>query len=322
MLIYSLFILGFVLLIKGADIMVDGASSIARKLNISDMVIGLTVLSVGTSAPELFVNLFAVTKGTTDLTIGNIIGSNIANIFLILGTTAVICPIMVTKNTAWKEVPLSLLAAICVAVLANDMLLDNMNQSVLSRIDGIILLFFFIIFMYYLASIMKQAPIEKIFDTESMSWFKSIAFILLGLISLALGSDWIVDGATRIARNFGISEKIIGLSMVAFGTSLPELAASVSAARKNKVDLAVGNVIGSNVFNIFLILGLSAVIRPLPFDPVPFLTSMNFDVFMAVLANLVIFIFMLTGGKHRLDRWEGGVMILIYVLYIIYLYIM
>lgn len=320
MVTYFLFIIGFILLIKGADIMVDGASSIAKKLNISDLVIGLTIVSIGTSAPELFVNLFAVARGTTDLTIGNIIGSNIANIFLILGMATVICPIKVTKNTAWKEVPLSLLAAVCVAILANDMFIDHANVSVLSRIDGIILLFFFIIFMYYLASIMKQEKVVDKIEPDSMSWFKSTLFVLLGLIGLAIGSDWIVDGATKIARNFGISEKVIGLSMIAFGTSLPELAASITAARKNKVDLAIGNVIGSNVFNIFIILGMSAVIRPLPFQSSPILGGMNFDVGMAILANLIIFLFMLTGGKHRLDRWEGGIMIFIYVVYILYLF--
>ena len=317
MLTYILFVFGFVALIKGSDMLVDGASAIARRLNVSDLVIGLTIVSIGTSSPELFVNLIAAAKGTTDLAIGVVIGSNIANIFLILGLTALINPIKISNETIWRGVPFSALAAIMLAVLANDLFLGNVGASTLTPTDGVILLFFFCIFLYYLfrMSNHKEGKSDSL-EIPTMGILKSSIYIIIGLLGLSYGSDWIVQGAVKIAQILGISEKTIGLTIIAFGTSLPELAASIVAAAKNKVDLAVGNIIGSNVFNVFLVLGLTSIIQPLPFN-----NSMNIDIAVMLAANIFILVFMFIGRKKILDRWEGGLMFLVYLMYIGYLYI-
>lgn len=316
MLIYILFVIGLVLLIKGADVLVEGASSIAKTLKIPDLIIGLTIISIGTSAPELFVNLIAAYNGATDIAIGNIIGSNIANIFLILGITAVICPIAVSSDTIWKQVPFSLLASVALGILANDILFDNADSAGLTRIDGMIFLLFFVIFMYYLFGVAKSSKAiqEETEEVSERGVLSAIGMVILGLVGLSFGSDWIVDGAVHMAKQFGMQEKTIGLTIIAFGTSLPELAASVAAARKKKVDIAVGNVVGSNILNVFLILGLSSTIFPLPFAP-----GMNIDILMMIAANLCIFAFMYTGGKSMIDRWEGGVLLAVYVAYMGYL---
>ena len=318
MLTYVLFVVGLVFLIKGADFLVAGASSIAKRMQVSDLVIGLTIVAIGTSAPELFVNIIAASKGTTDIAIGNIVGSNIANIFLILGVTAVLCPSKVTGDTIWKQVPFSLLASLALAVLVNDALFDGAALSALTRIDGLILLMFFCIFMYYLFGVAQTSKTmqEESGDTREKGILFSIGLVILGLAGLSFGSNWIVDGAVHMARVFGLGEKTIGVTIIAFGTSLPELAASFAAAQKKKVDLAVGNVIGSNLLNVFLILGISATIFPLPLAP-----GMNTDILVMIAANLFVFGFMFTGGRSILDRWEGGIMVIIYIGYMGYLFV-
>ncbi|MDZ7613232.1 MAG: calcium/sodium antiporter [Flavobacteriaceae bacterium] len=260
MLTYILFVVGFVILIKGADLLVDGAASVAKKFNISSIVIGLTIVAFGTSAPEFVVNIFASAKGNSEIAIGNILGSNLANIFLILGVAAVITPIVAKENTAWKEIPLSLLAAIILGVLANDAFIDGGTFSGLTRIDGIVLFAFFIIFMHYTFGISEVTGDEENIDIKLLSNAKAALFILLGLAGLIVGGKWIVDGAVNIAEMFGLSQSLIGLTVVAVGTSLPELATSAIAAFKKQSDIAIGNVIGSNIFNTFWILGASAVI--------------------------------------------------------------
>jgi len=312
-----LFILGFAILIKGADLLVDGASAIAKRLKISDMVIGLTIISIGTSSPEMFVNLIAASKGTTDLAIGNIVGSNIANVFLVLGITASICPIAVSGRTMKRELPFSILAAVILGVMANDVILRGAGSSVISRVDGIILFILFSVFLLFLfKSTRRDQSLESKHVIPGFSVPKSIMLILLGLAGLSLGSDWIVDGAIEIARIMGISEKTIGLTIVALGTSLPELAASAAAALKRNVDLAVGNIIGSNIFNVFLILGMSSIIRPLPVKG-----SMNIDITVMFAAHLFILLFLFTGRKKIIDRWEGIVMFSIYLIYIAFLFV-
>lgn len=317
MLEYVLAIVGVVMLIKGADFLVEGASSIAKKFNMSDLVIGLTVISIGTSTPELFVNITAASKGVTDIAVGNIIGSNIANIFLILGVTVLICPVTVTKDIVWKQVPFCLLSALALGVMANDTLIDGMNKSALTRSDGISLIFLFIIFMYYLFESSKNSNTSEQSEEsgKALPMWKAFLYIIIGLVGLAYGSDWIVEGASKFAKVIGISDKVVGLTMVALGTSLPELAASIAAARKGKVQMALGNVIGSNVLNVFLILGISSMIFPLPFSP-----DMNLDILVMIGANLLVFIFMFTGGRYTVDRWEGGVLLSIYIGYSAYLF--
>ncbi len=316
MLTYLLFIAGFVLLIKGAYYLVDGASALARRLNVSDLVIGLTVVAFGTSTPELFVNVIASAKGNTGIAIGNVLGSNIANILLILGVSSVIYPLEVTKGTVWKEIPFSLLAAFVLGVMANDQLIDQQNFSELSRSDGLILLSFFLIFMYYSYSIAGEIEgVKQHVRGEEISTAKSLFYIGAGFAALALGGKWIVDGAVVIAKNFGMSESLIGLTIVAVGTSLPELATSATAAYRRNAEIAVGNVVGSNIFNIFFVLGISSIIKPLPFN-----IKDNLDIGVVILASLLLFLFMFTGKKRSLDRWEGAIFLVLYAAYIIFLF--
>jgi len=317
MLPYILLIIGFVLLIKGADFLVDGASSIARRMNVSDLVIGLTVVAFGTSTPELFVNIISSIKGNTDIAIGNVLGSNIANVFLILGISTIIYPLTVTKGTVWKEIPLSLLAALLVGILANDQLIDKAGSSALTRIDGLVFLSFFIIFMYYSFSIAKKIDgMEDHAPSKQFGSGKSLLFIILGLIGLTVGAQWIVDGAVHLASKSGMSQSLVGLTIVAIGTSLPELATSAVAASKKNPEIAVGNVVGSNIFNIFFVLGISSLIKPLTFH-----TKNNIDIGVVILSSLLLFICMFTGKKRSLDRWEGVVFLILYAGYTTFLII-
>ncbi len=311
-----LFILGLVFLIKGADFLVDGAAAIARKFNVSNISIGLTIVAFGTSMPELIVNVYASVSGNTEIAIGNVLGSNIFNILLILGLSAVITPLVTKKNTVWKEIPLSLLAAVLVGVMANDILIDGTETSMLSRIDGIVFLAFFAIFLFYTFGIAKVTPQEKEEQhvDEKFSMLKSIVFIVLGLAGLVFGGKWIVDGAVVFAESLGVSQSLIGLTIVAAGTSLPELATSAVAAYKKQMDIAIGNVVGSNIFNVFFILGTSAVISPLPF-----LESSNTDILMTVFASLLLFVLIFIGKKHTVQRWQGALMLLSYVAYVAFL---
>ncbi|KPK77803.1 MAG: sodium:proton exchanger [Phycisphaerae bacterium SM23_30] len=313
MLPYLLMVLGFILLIKGADFLVEGASSIGRKLKISDLAIGLTVVAFGTSMPELFVNIMASIKGNTEIAIGNVLGSNIANIFLILGISAIIYPLSVSRGTVWKEIPFSLLAAVLLGLLVNDRWIDRAGASDLTRIDGMVLLCFFIIFVYYTAGIAQTIDgMAEYVPPKQLSMTRSILYVIGGLIGLGIGGKWIVDGAIHIAGCLGVSESLIGLTIVAVGTSLPELATSAVAAYKKNVEIAVGNVVGSNIFNIFFVLGISATIKPLPFK-----TSANIDIAAVIGASVLLFIWMFTGQKRRLDRWEGAVFVVLYLSYII-----
>jgi cation:H+ antiporter len=314
MLVYLLFFIGFVLLIKGADFLVDGASSVAKKLKISNIVIGLTIVAFGTSAPELIVNIMASIKGNSDLAIGNVVGSNIANILLILGISAVIYPLAVKKGTVLKEIPLSLLAAVSLWFMVNDSLIDNASASVLSRIDGFILLMFFSIFLYYTFGISKvEGKEEKVKEFKTAT---SILFVLIGIVFLTIGGKWIVDGAIIIAQQLGMSEALIGLTIVAVGTSLPELATSAVAAYKKNPDIAIGNVVGSNIFNIFWILGVSSLIKPIVFS-----AELNFDIYFLGVATSFLFLSMFIGKKHLLERWQGILFLLTYVAYLVFLII-
>ena len=313
--VYIFFIIGFFFLIKGADFLVDGASSIARRLNISDLAIGLTVVAFGTSTPELFVNVIASFKGNTDIAVGNVVGSNIANVFLILGISSMIYPLAVSKGTVWKEIPHSLLAAIVLFVTANDQLLDGHQMSDLTRTDGLVFLSFFIIFIYYTFSIAARIDgMEEHVPAKQHGLPLSFLYIVLGLIGLTLGGKWIVDGAIALATKFGMSESLVGLTIVAVGTSLPELATSAVAAYKHNVEIAVGNVVGSNIFNIFFVLGISAIIKPLPFQ-----MKSNRDIGVVIFSSLLLFLFMFTGKKRSLDRWEGLIFLGCYGVFVAYL---
>lgn len=315
MLIYLLFIIGFIILVKGADFLVDGASSLAKKLKIPSIVIGLTIVAFGTSMPELVVNIFSSTSGSSGIAIGNILGSNIANILLILGISAIIYPISITKNTVKREIPLSILASFAVFFMANDIFFDGQIVSALTRIDGFILLLFFIIFLYYTFAISKIPKETKDEEDEikERTILLSVVLIVLGVVALIVGGKWIVDGATHIARFFNISESIIGLTIVAIGTSLPELATSAVAAMKKNSDIAIGNVVGSNIFNILFILGFSSLIKPLVFN-----ISDNINILMVILTSFLLLGFIFVGKKYKIERWQGILFILSYVVYIIF----
>jgi cation:H+ antiporter len=310
---YGLFILGFVILIKGADFLVDGASSIAKKYGISPFVIGITVVAFGTSMPELLVNIFSSAQGAPELAIGNIIGSNISNILLVLGIAAFIFPLTLEKGTVWKAIPLSLLAAVMILFMANDQGIEGRSFSELSRIDGFVLLGFFIIFLYYTFGIGKISG-EDTSRIETMPTKKAIILIIIGMAGLFLGGKWIVDGAIHIASQLPVSQAFIGLTIVAIGTSLPELAASAIAAFKQKADIAVGNVVGSNIFNIFWVLSISSIIKPLKFS-----IDLNFDIIVLIGVSMMFFLFMFIGKRRILEKWQGFSFVLLYLIYIAYL---
>ncbi|SHJ01809.1 cation:H+ antiporter [Tangfeifania diversioriginum] len=303
-----LLILGLAVLIKGADWLVSGASALAKKYHVSDLVIGLTIVAFGTSAPELVVNVIASSQNFNDIVLGNVLGSNIANLFLILGITGIIYPLVVQSSTTWKEIPLSLLAVVILFLLANNFfILDN---PVISRLDGLFLFLMFGLFMFYVYRLTKtdKAPVEV--EVNAMSSFKMITLIVIGLAGLILGGRLVVNNAVEIATILGLSEKIIGFTIVAIGTSLPELATSVVAALKKNTNIAVGNIIGSNIFNIFLVIATSAVVSPVTFNPV-----FNIDIYLLAGGTLFLFIAMFTGGKKKLDRWEATILLLIYLGY-------
>lgn len=306
-------IFGFLILIKGADFLVSGSSALAKRLKFSNLVIGLTVVAFGTSTPELFVNFFASLEGNAEIAIGNVVGSNIFNILVILGISSIIYPLSVTKGTIWKEIPFSLIAAILVGVMANDVLFDHAHYSVLSRIDGFILLLFFIIFMYYILTIAKDEHVQ-LEEVMQINLQRSLWLVAGGLVILVLGGKFIVENAVIVAGRLGISQSVIGLTIVAAGTSLPELVTSVVAAYRKNSDIAVGNIVGSNIFNIFFILGISSLIKP-----IQIVSQINPDIWVLIAVSLVLFVFMFTGKRRKLDRWEGIIFVLFYIGYIIFL---
>ncbi|MBU1084127.1 MAG: calcium/sodium antiporter [Candidatus Omnitrophica bacterium] len=307
-------IAGFALLIKSADFLVSGASALAKRIGVSDLVIGLTVVAFGTSTPELFVNLFASMQGNTEIAIGNVIGSNIFNIMLILGVASLIYPLSVSKSTVWKEIPFSLLAVLVLGALANDALFDKLGYSTLTRIDGFVFLAFFGIFMYYIASIAKDPGNTQTSTGGKIGLAKSLAMVIGGFIGLAFGGKLVVEGAVNIASGLGVSQSLIGLTIVAAGTSLPELATSAVAAYRKNADIAVGNIVGSNIFNIFFILGISSLIKPLPI-----VSGANIDILVLIGVSLLLFFSMFTGKRKIIDRWEGVVFIALYSVYVIYI---
>ena len=311
-----LLLLGFVALIYGANSLVDAASSLAARWGVPSIVIGLTIVAFGTSAPELVVNVFAATTGSTDMVLGNVLGSNIFNVLGILGISALIYPLTVKSNTTWIEIPLSLLAAICVLVVSSDIFLDGAGSNLISRSDGIILLLFFLVFLVYNLVVAKSGGADEEIETKDYSTWKAVLFIVLGLAGLVIGGRLIVTSAVSIAEVIGLSERVIGLTVVSIGTSLPELATSIIAVRKKNVDIAIGNVVGSNIFNIFLILGISGTIVPLGINP-----ASLFDIMVNILTGLLLFIFVFTGRGRKVERWEGAVFVVGYVAYVTYLII-
>lgn len=314
---YLLFLPGFFLLIKGADWMVQGAVSLARRLQLSDLFIGLTLVSMGTSAPELAVSVSASYQGSPDLAIGNVLGSNTANILLILGVCSVIRPLTVNDSTVWKEIPFSLLGAVLVVVLANDTFFNGRGPDAIERNDGLALLAFFIIFLYYIFSLARNghfAPDDDLPD-RTLSIPLSLLYVVVGMVALPVGGHWIVNGAVEIARVFQVSESFIGVTVLALGTSLPELAASGMATYRGNSEIAIGNVVGSNIFNLLFVLATSSALLPLLFS-----TDSNVDALVVVLASLALFSFLFIGRRNVLDRGQGVVFLVLYTVYIVFRY--
>lgn len=314
---------GFIPLIFGAKWLVDGAAAIAHKKNISNLIIGLTIVAFGTSAPELVVNIISATEGNTGFSFGNVVGSNIINILVILGISAMIFPVAVKSSTVWIEIPLCLLSAVVLLILANDMFLDGAQQSIINRTDGLILITFFFVFIYYTFFAMKKKDEKSIVDVKEMGMKKSVFLVIIGMLFLTGGGQMIVYFAEKFGVDYGISERIMGLTVLSIGTSLPELSTSIIAALKKNSDISIGNIIGSNIFNTFLILGLSSTINPIPVSNAPssltsLISASNLDMLVNLLATVIVFLFVFTRKGRKIDKLEGTFMVLLYAVYMFF----
>ena len=309
-----LLVAGMALLIKGGDMLVDGASGLARRFNVPELAIGLTIVAFGTSAPELVVSMSASLGSHPEIALGNAIGSNNCNLFFILGITGIVSPVVFQKNTIRFEIPFSLFAAVILLLLANFSFWGEGN-NIITRIDGIVLLLFFGLFVFYIFHSMKNNETSAGEpDVKTIPLFKTMIFIILGLFFLVSGGELVVRSAVALAQALHISEKVIGLTILSAGTSLPELVTSITAIIKKKRDIAVGNIIGSNIFNILLILGACFTVRPPEYSPV-----FNRDILLFVTGTILLLVAVLTGKKKVLDRWKGAVLLIIYTGYVVYL---
>lgn len=318
---YILLIVGFILLIKGADLFVDGASSLARKLKVPTMLIGLTIVAFGTSAPEAAVSINSALKNSSELAVGNIVGSNIFNTLLVIGIAAAIKPINIKLNTILKEFPFMLLATIVLYILGNDIMFQESNINRLAQGDGLIILSVFTVFLYYLvemAVLSKEVNIENSIDEydnqKEINIVKSGIWGIIGLGGILFGSNLVVKNSTSIALSLGMSETLVGLTIIAIGTSLPELTTSVVAARKGEGEIAVGNAIGSNLFNILFVLGTASVISPMVVEP-----KILLDILFLIAITVLTYLFAIT--KKRISRGEGISLTLLYIMYMIYIII-
>ena len=320
--VYLLFVIGFILLIKGADWLVVGSASVAKHYRISDMFIGLTIVSIGTSAPELIVNVIASLAEKSEIAIGNIFGSNISNVLLILGVTAIIYPIPIRRNTIRTDIPFVLIATLLVGFLANAKIFffnqpAVTNDLLLKRYDGVILLLFFILFLSYAFKMNtrsnKCGTGEEVIEMKPLN--RSYVMIILGVISLFFGGKWVVEGAVELSALIGLSEGFVGLTIIAVGTSLPELVTSIIAASKKNVDIAVGNIIGSNIFNLLWVLGVSAIINPLKFYLVH-----NFDILVMLFSSALIVIVISFHRRISIGRFSGILFVGFYLIYLVYLF--
>lgn len=303
-------IIGFILLIVSADVLVDGASGVAKRFHIPEIIIGLTIVSIGTSMPELFVSVTSALEGYSDMAIGNIIGSNLSNLLLILGLSAIIKPVIFQKETRLYEIPM------CLFFTGIFMMFCN-TQNTISRMEAIILLILFIMFLGYTIWMGKRKSgnnLNNVEDNKKYNTIKNIIYIVLGIIGLKVGGDLTVNNAVNVANHFNISEKIISLTILAIGTSLPELVTSVTAAIKGNSDIAIGNIIGSNIFNILLIIGVSAIIKPIIYN-----VTYNFDLIILLVSTIILALFPIIPPKNKMSRANGVIYFLMYVVYLVVL---
>ncbi len=313
---YLLLMIGFALLIKGADLFVEGSSNIARLLRVPSLLIGLTIVAFGTSSPEATVSIIAALEGNADVALGNVIGSNVFNLTLVVGLAAFLYPLKVESATVKKEIPFTLLASIVLLILMSDVALQGFSQNLLTRSDGFIFLSFFAIFMYYVLEVAKNSrsntPQQPI--PSGLRWGKNITVTLIGLIAIVFGGDLVVKNSTTIAYSLGMSEALVGLTIVAIGTSLPELVTSVMAALKKQSEIAIGNIVGSNIFNILFVLGASSVISPLAVNNKVFV-----DVIVMIFFTAVLLLFSRT--RYRIGKLEGLTLVFVYLVYLIFIII-
>ena len=306
-----LLVIGFIILIKSASLLINGACSLAKRLSVSEMAIGLTVVAFGTSAPELIVNVISSAGGHNEICFGNVLGSNIFNTLVVLGIAGIIFPISIQKNTVKKEIPFVLIGTIFVLALSNNFIFDG---NTLSRLDGIFLILSLILFFVYVVGIAKEKIIEEI-TVKLHSVPISILYIVIGIIGLFFGGGMVVKNAVFMAQLMNVSEKFIAITIVALGTSLPELVTSIIAITKKRHGLAMGNVIGSNLFNIFLVLGVSSIIKPLAYN-----VAFNIDFYFLIIITIILFFTMLAGKKRKLERAESIMFIILYIGYVIFLF--
>lgn len=312
----GLLLVGVVLVLLGADKLTDGATGLARRFNVPEMVIGLTVVAFGTSLPEFVTSFMSAVKGSGDISMGNIVGSNIFNVLVIVGCSAMVSPILISKSTLHKDIPFAILASLMLIVISLDSVWDLGTMDFLSRSDGLVMLGFFSVFMFYTFS-MASNKVEPAEQSQSsalplMAYWKILLYIIIGLAGLVFGGNLFVDAATKIALQLGVSEVIVGLTLVAAGTSLPELATSVVAARKGSSAIAIGNVVGSNIFNIFFVMGVCPVVSPIRIGEISYL-----DLGLMLASMLILWFFAST--KRVIERWEGGSMMVVYLVYLGYL---
>lgn len=294
-------IIGISVVLAGADRLTEGASALARRLHVSEIVIGLTIVAAGTSAPELFVSLVSALKGTPDLAVGNVVGSNIMNAMLIVGCAAMVAPMVISRSTVHKDIPFAVIASVLLVLACIDGQLSwTITGHTIGRLDGVMLLVGYVLFMYYTLKHAKADDSETS-QVKAQSVWLSIIYVVVGLAALVFGSDWFVGAASRIATSLGVGESVIGLTIVAGGTSLPELATSVVAARKGRSAMAIGNVIGSNVFNVLMILGVTALICPMQINGITMI-----DLLMTLVSVALVWFFART--RYTVARWEGGVL--------------
>lgn len=317
---YILLIFGFFLLVKGADIFVDGSSNIAKTLKIPSLIIGLTIVAFGTSAPEAAVSITASINGQNGMAIGNVIGSNIFNLLMVVGASGVIKSLIIDKSVLSRQLPFTLITSILLVIFSADMIIKKSTINILTRIDGIILLFLFVLYLYSLINSALKSRNKTIYNSnasidsdvivteENYSISKSIILSVFGLSSIILGGNFVVDSASNIASTFGVSDQLIGLTIVAIGTSLPEFVTSIIAATKGESDLALGNVIGSNLFNILFVLGASALISPMTMDP-----KLLFDGLFMIFATFITFVF--AYRKNDINKFESILLIILYAIY-------
>lgn len=317
---YFLLVIGFVLLIKGADIFVDGASSIAKKMGIPSVIVGLTIVSLGTSAPELSVSIISALNGSNDIAVGNVVGSNLFNSLMVLGVTAIVLPLIIIKSKVRNDFFVCIGVSALLLFLTFDSIIFGGESNILSRLDGIILITLCVCYIAYLVFKSFKTETEPLTEKEkNANVFAKIFLMIVGVIAIVYGGDFVVDSASNIATSFGMSQKLVGLTIVAMGTSLPELVTSIVAALKGENDIALGNVLGSNIFNILLILGVSATISPIAVS-----STMLFDFIYLIAITVFIFILVFLLGKQKekkLTRIEGFILVAIYVAYMAYIII-